>query len=114
MQWIQRIVAWLLLATVVAGGVVGPPLHRVQHAVEEEGTPEHTHATEGPVWCGETFEIKTPDCVLCTIRLVVVSSVGGEGPTPHALGWEWEPIRTHLTSADVVAAPLIRGPPVWG
>ncbi|MFO8099702.1 MAG: hypothetical protein R6T83_08810 [Salinibacter sp.] len=114
MQWLQRIVAWLLLATIVAGGVVGPPLHRVQHAIEEGATPGHTHATEGPVWCGASIDITTPDCVLCTTRLVVVPPSGEQTPAPYTLGWGWEPIRTHLTSADGVAVPLIRGPPEHG
>lgn len=111
----RTLVGLILLATFVVGGALGPPLHRTQHAMEAAQTLSHTHAAaEGPVWCGEPPPVQTPDCALCTSRLVVVRPAPKQALQPHLLFADWSAEYTHLTSSTVVEAPLIRGPPVLG
>jgi hypothetical protein len=100
MHRLRALAGWMLLATVLAGGVLGPPLHRVQHAVEQIGhAPEEpchapaVHNADRPLWTTDGHRALAPDCDLCATRV---------HPTPP------------LTSAVVVAAPLIRGPPTVG
>jgi len=115
MKRLHHIAVWVLLATFVVGGAVGPVVHRTQHAVERTSASSHTHAaTDVPVWCGESVDVAGPDCVLCTTRLVVVPSAVVRAEAPHVLATAWDATRAHLTSANVVAAPLIRGPPRVG
>ena len=115
MKRLHHMAVWVLLATFVVGGAVGPVVHRTQHAVERASAFSHTHAaTDGPVWCGESVDVVAPDCVLCTTRLVVVPSAVGQSTSPHVLATAWDATRAHLTSSNVVAAPLIRGPPRVG
>lgn len=105
----------ILLATFVVGGALGPPLHRAQHAMEAAQAPSHTHtAVDGPVWCGEPLPVQTPDCALCSSRLVVVQSPLGQAPRSSLAVADWGADYAHLTSSAVVDAPFIRGPPVLG
>jgi hypothetical protein len=111
----RTLIGLILLATFVVGGALGPSLHRAQHAMEAGEAPSHTHAAaDGPVWCGEPPPVQTPDCALCTSRLVVVRPSPGQALRPHLLFADWEAEYAHLTSSAVVKAPLIRGPPVLG
>lgn len=115
MKRLHHIAVWGLLATFVVGGIVGPVVHRAQHAVERASASSHAHAAaDVPVWCGEPVDVAAPDCVLCTTRLVVVPSVVDRAGGALALAIAWDATRAHLTSSNVVAAPLIRGPPTLG
>lgn len=115
MKRLRHIAMWILLATFVVGGALGPVVHRTQHAAEQTSASSHIHgATDGPVWCGEPVDVVAPDCVLCTTRLVVVPSAMGRPALPHVLATAWDVRRAHLTSSNVVAVPFIRGPPTVG
>ncbi len=115
MQRLRHIAVWALLATFVVGGAVGPVAHQTQHAVEQASASAHSHTSaDGPVWCGESVAGVAPDCVLCTTRLVIVPPAEARADAPHELATAWDATRAHLTSSNVVAAPLIRGPPTLG
>jgi len=115
MKPLRNIAAWLLLATFAVGGGMGPTLHHAQHAVEQAAATQHTHAgTDGPVWCGSPTQVRTPDCAVCTARLVVVPPSLGRSGGPLVVTTGWSTTRSHLLASTVVAAPLIRGPPTVG
>lgn len=109
----------MLLATFVAGGLLGPTVHRVQHAIEQVAaaseTPCHSpdvHHSEDPVWTHTGAALGGLDCDLCATRLLVIRSDLDPVGIGRVLASNREAVVTHLTSVFVVAAPLIRGPPM--
>jgi len=118
MRALRYIAVWILLATVVAGGVLAPSLHRAQHGAEmlteaPEG-PCHSvavHNTDVPLWTPEAERATVPECDLCATRLLVVPSSQNPIAVPHGFAVIWETTTSHLFSAAVVAGPFIRGPP---
>ena len=115
MTRLRAIAAWILLATFAVAGGLGPILHHTHHAVEQASAVEHTHAgVNGPVWCGSSPQVHTPDCAVCTSRLLVVPPSLGHTGTPLVVTTGWGTSRASLCASTVVAAPLIRGPPTVG
>jgi len=118
MRAFRHIAVWTLLATVVAGGVLAPSLHRAQHGVEmlkeAPDGPCHSvavHTADVPLWTSEAERVSAPECDLCATRLLVVPSSQSPGGVPPSLIVVWEATSSHLISAVVVAGPFIRGPP---
>lgn len=118
MRALRPIAVWTLLATVVAGGVIGPSLHRVQHGLEamQEAPdgPCHTaamHNTDVPLWTPEAPQAVVVDCDQCATRILGVSSSQAPVAVPRVLAATWTERASHLLSAAVVADPFIRGPP---
>jgi len=112
MQRSRVLWSWVLLATIVAGGVLGPSLHRIQHAREQAAASDHVHAaTDGPIWCGEPVRANDLDCALCASRLLVVppSPVPPTPPAVTAHALVPTPARSMATTA--AAHHHIRGPP---
>jgi hypothetical protein len=115
MRRLRHIAVWTLLATIVAGGVLGPSLHRVQHALDRQAaSPCHSpavHHTDVPLWTDAGGHVETPECDLCATRLLVVPSSIEAPPAPRRIGTTPIVVRTHLTPAFVAADRSIRGPP---
>jgi hypothetical protein len=118
MRALRHIAVWTLLATVVAGGVLAPSLHRVQHGMDAlahaPDGPCHSvavHTTDVPLWTPEAERATAPECDLCATRLLVVPSSQRPGAVPPSCVVVWEATSSHLVSAAVAAGPFIRGPP---
>ena len=117
MTRLRHIAVWGLLATLLAGGVIGPVVHRVQHAAERmaiAGEPCHpasVHEADAPVWTGDAH-LEAPDCDLCATRLLVVPPTLAPVSSPLTVGTAQAPLRTHLTPAAVATDRTIRGPPL--
>jgi hypothetical protein len=116
MTRLRHIAVWGLLATLLAGGVVGPVVHRVQHAAERmaiAGEPCHpasVHEADAPVWTADAH-LEAPDCDLCATRLLVVPSDLAPVASPRTVGTTRVLLRTHLAPVHVVSDRTIRGPP---
>jgi hypothetical protein len=118
MRLLRSLAAWTLLAVVLAGGTLAPSLHRVQHGLEAlraaPSGPCHSaavHTTDVPLWTSDAERNAGSECDLCATRLLVVPSSQNPSAAPHGFVVVWEASSSHLVSAAVVAAPLIRGPP---
>jgi len=114
----RSIAALSLLATLLAGSVLAPLLHRVQHAAQQTAQraddPCHSRAVHDspvPLWTEPHAELEAPDCVLCATRqlflAIAIAPVGAPTVASVALGTA----HSHLTAAVVAAGPFIRGPP---
>ncbi|MEF8795463.1 MAG: hypothetical protein V5A22_08040 [Salinivenus sp.] len=117
MRRLRDIAVWILLATIVGGGVLGSSLHRVQHALDRQAAqPCHAstvHDSDVPLWTDAGGHVDTPECDLCATRLLVVPSSIESAPAPRHIGTTRVTLRTHLTPVHVAPDRLIRGPPVW-
>ena len=101
-----------LLALLVAGWVVAPAVHQIEHALEWTPT-EHTHACEegGFSEAHAHATASTDDCTLCLARNVLEMSpaqapdrldVESASDSPPAVSME----------SPALGAGLIRGPPI--
>lgn len=120
MRRVRHIAVWTLLATLVVGGVAGPSIHRVDHALQKMAQaseePCHSsavHNTDVPLWTRAGASVHVPDCDLCATRLIVVLPDINPASTPSMAGTTRVVLRTHLTAAHVAAHRTIRGPPVF-
>ena len=118
MRRLRSIAAWGLLATLLAGSVLAPSLHRVQHAARQDAQradePCHSrtvHDSPVPLWTEPHAELEAPDCVLCATRQLFLASAVAPAPAPTGNLVEKGGERTHLTAAVVAAGVFIRGPP---
>jgi len=115
MHRLRHIAVWILLATIVAGGVLGPSLHRVQHALDRQAAPpchaSTVHDSDVPLWTDAGGHVDTPECDLCATRLLVVSSSIESAPAPRQIGTTRVTLRTHLAPGHVASHRSIRGPP---
>jgi len=117
MQRLRSISAWLLLVVFAAGGVGGPILHQVHHAIERAAPTDRSdhsvdvRTAEGTVWTDEAADLSTPDCDLCARRLLVVSPTPAPVGTPRVQGSTTVEHRSHVAMAHVAADHFIRGPP---
>jgi hypothetical protein len=135
---LRSIAVWTLLVTLVAGGVVGPLLHRAQHAVEHGQAPAHRSdlagapappapATHSPSGHNEPTASRAVDpashvrsqaaadaldCDLCSTRLLVLDTAQSVPAATRTLTSSGTGALVHLTSSTVVDHPSIRGPPV--
>ncbi len=113
---LRDIAVWVLLATIVGGGVLGPSLHQFQHAQERWRTaachPSAVHHSDVPLWTAAGGHVDAPECDLCATRLLVVPSSIESAPAPRHIGTTRVTLRTHLTPVHVAPDRLIRGPPV--
>lgn len=115
MRRLRDIAVWVLLATIVGGGVLGPSLHQFHHAQERWATAAchapAVHHSDVPLWTAAGGHVDALECDLCATRLLVVPP-SFEAPSPSHLGDPAQvTLRTHLTPAPVAADRLIRGPP---
>ncbi|MBO6575693.1 MAG: hypothetical protein JJ896_11870 [Rhodothermales bacterium] len=107
----RRHSALTLLALLVFGWVLAPPLHQIEHALEWAGT-EHHHGPEGGFSDGHDLSAASPDdCTLCVTRTVAESGTAEDLVDLSGLGKAW--LTSHETSGALTRdrAP-IRGPPV--
>ena len=117
MRRYRSLLAWLLLVAVAMGGVAGPVVHRVQHAVEQaaaaDGTchPAAVHTAEGPQWAETGADLFAPECTLCATRLLVVFPTPAPTSAPRVMGTTAVKGVSHVTTAHVAADRFIRGPP---
>lgn len=118
MRRLRHFSVWILLATLVAGGVLAPPLHDLQHAAERAALstdePCHTsavHDAEVPLVTEQGDRVEAPDCELCARRLVVVQPVFGPIAIPILRRTIQSEVWSHLASAQTVTDRFIRGPP---
>jgi len=118
MRRLRSIAALGLLVTLVAGSLLAPTLHRLQHAAQQTAqradAPCHSRAVHDspvPLWTVPHTELVAPDCVLCATRQLFLSTAVAPvvAPTVDLVVQATE--RTHLTAAVVAAVPFIRGPP---
>ena len=113
----RHILAWFLLGVLGAGGIAGPAVHRVQHAVEQAAVanqschPSAVHNAEGGVWTEEAVDLRVPQCDLCVRPLVVVLPVPKPSTSPQVADAPGIERRRHVASAGVFADRFIRGPP---
>lgn len=117
MNRLRHIAAWGLLVILVAGGVVGPLAHRVQHGVEwaasvagEACHPASVHHAE-TVTLAEDAGLEALECDLCATRVLVVLPDLAPVSTPRVAGTARVTLRTHLAPVHVVTDRTIRGPP---
>jgi hypothetical protein len=116
MNHLRHIAVWALLATLLAGGVAGPVVHRVHHAAERmaiANEPCHTasvHEADGPVWATDA-NLDVPACDLCATRLLVVPPDLAPVSSPRTAGTAQVILRTHLAPVHVISDRMIRGPP---
>ncbi len=141
MERVRSIAIWSLLVTLVTGGVVGPPLHRAQHALEHPHMPAHQHdggqagsaaqsssangssAHETDATAARNAALtlliraqRAPDaldCDLCSTRLLVLDTAQPAPAASLSLTSSGNGAPTHLTSLTLVDRPFIRGPPVY-
>ncbi len=108
----------MLLVTFVAGGLLGPSLHRVQHAMDRMAraaeAPCHSpevHQSDVPLWTEAAGRIDVQECDVCARRLLVVppALTPFSEPTPTAVAQL--DVRSHLTSVRTATDQFIRGPP---
>lgn len=115
MHRLRHIAVWSLLATIVAGGVLGPSLHRAQHALDRQAAPpchaSAVHHTDVPLWTDADGHVDAPECTLCATRLLVVPSSIESPPAPRQMGTTRITLRTHLAPVHVASHRPIRGPP---
>lgn len=114
----RHISVWVLLVTIVAGGVIGPAMHRVQHGAEQIAdrpeTPCHAagvHRAEISFWTEVASDLRAPACDLCATRLLVVPPTLGPTTAPRVVGTTAMEKPSHVAAADVAAHRFIRGPP---
>lgn len=113
---LRHIAVWGLLATLIAGGVAGPVVHRMQHAAErmanadEPCHPAAVHNADAPVWTADA-DLDVPVCNLCATRLIVVLPDFTPFASPRTAGTTHVVIRTHLAPVHVIFDRTIRGPP---
>lgn len=119
MRVLRPIAVWCLLATILAGGVAAPSLHRVQHAAEQAAeTPDEpchspaVHNAEVPLWTEHGARPLGPECDLCATRVLMADSSQTPIVAPHVLVERRTATHTHLFSVPVGAGPFIRGPPL--
>lgn len=112
----RDVASWLLLVTFVAGGLLGPSLHRVHHTLEraaqESCHPDAVHDAEIPLWGEEEAPVTAAHCTLCVTRLLVVLPSLKTLTSPRILGTPSMERGTHLAAVQVFAHRTIRGPPV--
>lgn len=111
----RDITAWLLLVTFVAGGLLGPSLHRIHHAVEKAAEePCHSeaiHNADTPLLGSDDDSVHASHCALCVTRLVVVLPALETLTVPTILGSPSVDVGVHLTPVHVFTHRTIRGPP---
>lgn len=115
MHRLRHIAVWTLFAAIVAGGVLGPSLHRVQHALDRQAAPpchaSAVHHTDVPLWTDADGYVDAPECDLCATRLLVVPSSIESAPAPRQMGTTRITLLAHLAQARVASHRPIRGPP---
>ena len=117
MRRLRFISACVLLVAFGAGSVMGPVLHRAQHAAEQAAAAnrichnEAVHTAEGAVWTHESKDLFAPDCDLCATRLLVVTPAPRPSTSPQQVGTTAVAHRSHVASAAVFTDRFIRGPP---
>jgi hypothetical protein len=115
MRTLRYISGWLLLVTLVAGGILGPSIHRFQHTQTWEDTqpraPASVSHTDVPLWSEAGDHVEAPECELCATRLLVVPPSLEPVVVPQRERSVAQALRSHLIVAAVVAVPFIRGPP---
>lgn len=115
MRRFRDITAYLLLVTFVTGGLLGPSLHRIQHALEQAAEePCHTnavHKADAPVVGDEDASVYATHCALCMSRLLVVLPTIEMLTIPMVGGDSSVELGMHLAPTDVFRDRFIRGPP---
>jgi hypothetical protein len=118
MRDVRSIAGWILLATFVAGGLAGPSLHRVQHAMDRmaraDDAPCHgpeVHESEVPLWTEASGQIDVQECDVCARRLLLVPPVFGSFSEPIVAGAVQIESLSHLTIDRTATDQFIRGPP---
>jgi hypothetical protein len=115
MRRLRDIAVWVLLATIVGGGVLGPSLHQLHHAQERWGTSAchapAVHHSDVPLWTAAGGHVDALECDLCATRLLVVPPTVASPATPHLGDPAQVTLRSHLAPVHVDADRFIRGPP---
>lgn len=118
MSYRRHISVWFLLVAVAAGGVVGPVVHRVQHAAEQIAdrpeTPCHTagvHHAQTSFWTEAASDLRVPTCDLCATRLLVVPPTPAPTTAPRVEGTPTIEPHSHVAAGHVADDRFIRGPP---
>lgn len=107
----------LLLAAFVAGGVLGPVVHRAQHGVAQADAPAvpchsaDVHKTEGTFWTDAADDRLPPECDLCARRLLLASPTPAPFTAPLTVAAVRVESPSHMAPAHVAADHFIRGPP---
>lgn len=111
----RDIAAVLLLVTFVAGGLLGPSLHRVHHTLEEAAEEScHSaavHHADSLVLTDEDTSVAARNCALCVTRLLVVLPTIETLTAPTVLGTPPLIEGAHLVPVHVFTDRTIRGPP---
>lgn len=117
MARLRHILAFFLLGAFVAGGIVGPVAHRVQHAAEQAAAakrschPSAAHDAEGALWTEKGGDLSALQCDLCARRLLVVLPAPTPATALRVAGTPGIERRGHVASSVVFADWFIRGPP---
>jgi len=107
----------LLLAAFVAGGVLGPVAHRVQHGVAQADAPAapchptEVHEADEDRWTNATGDRFRPECNLCARRLLLASPTPTPSTTPLTKFATTVVPSSHVAGAHVATDQFIRGPP---
>jgi hypothetical protein len=115
----HRTSAFLALLAFVAGGLVGPAVHRAEHGLAHEETRQHIAAQSDHVHVeGLAAFTASLDglggehvhCVLC-LPTKHLRAPADPGPVRYAADWRFVPQRPVAPATVVLALLPIRGPP---
>lgn len=109
------IVTGMLLVIFVTGGVFGPSVHRVHHAVEKLSEaschPDWVHEADLPTWTDAGQDVRALHCALCVTRILVVLPTIESVQVPTVLGTPPVEPKSSLASVHIFTDHTIRGPP---
>ena len=115
MRRLRHIAVWILLATIVGGGVLGPSLHQLHHAQERWSTTAchapAVHHSDVPLWTAAGGHVDSLECDLCATRLLVVPPTFEPPSAPRLGDTTRVTLRSHLAPVHVAPDRAIRGPP---
>jgi len=119
MHHLRALSAWIVLASFLLGGVLGPVVHEGHHAAEAAHASQEVchidaaHNADGPVAVSDANATAFADCKFCATRHVATSHERVRPPRP-ALGYgTWVASLDSQTSVSHVDVPIIRGPPLF-
>lgn len=111
----RDIATGILLVIFATGGVLGPSVHRVHHAVEqlsqEPCHPDRVHDADVPTWTNADQGVRAVHCALCVTRVLVVLPTIESVQRPTVVGAPPVERKTSLAPVHVFTDHTIRGPP---
>lgn len=117
MTRLRHVSVWLLLVSLLAGGVVAPVAHWVQHGFEHAAAAEEAchstavHNSAVALWTEEDSDLDLLDCDLCATRLMVVSQSPGPDLLPDVTETTQVEMPSYVVVGQTVVDRFIRGPP---